>query len=143
MRGRSPFARVVSGIILAIASPRVAPSLANAYDVDRTDDTASATACTAAPDDCSLRGAIIAANANPGPDVLNLPAGTYTLSIAGIAENAAATGDLDTTDDLTIEGAAADTTIIDGGRHQGRCELVGDREGSRRTRREAHATHPA
>ena len=29
-----------------------------AIDVDRTDDTAAASACTAAPNDCSLRGAV-------------------------------------------------------------------------------------
>jgi hypothetical protein len=31
----------------------------NTFDVDRADDTAAATACTVAPNDCSLRGAII------------------------------------------------------------------------------------
>jgi hypothetical protein len=83
--------------------------------VDRTDDDATATACTSAPNDCSLRGAIIAANAHPGPDIINLPAGTYGLTLTGISEDAAATGDLDITDtsgELTLVGAGADTTII-------------------------------
>jgi hypothetical protein len=84
------------------------------YDVDRTDDTAAATACTAAANDCSLRGAIIAANANPGADTINLPAGTYALSILGAGEDNAATGDLDIRDDLTILGAGAATTTVDG-----------------------------
>ena len=35
-------------------------------DVDRTDDTAAASACTAAPNDCSLRGAVAFANAAGG-----------------------------------------------------------------------------
>ncbi|NIM52595.1 MAG: CSLREA domain-containing protein, partial [Gemmatimonadales bacterium] len=74
--------------------------------------------------DCSLREAITAANtdavvdtctAGSGTDTITVPAGTYTLSIAGTGEDAAATGDLDVTDDLTINGAGADSTIIDGG----------------------------
>ena len=42
-----------------------------------------------------------------------MPAGTYTLTIAGIGENGAATGDLDINGDLTITGEAAATTIVD------------------------------
>jgi CSLREA domain-containing protein len=64
---------------------------------------------------CSLRDAIIAANNNAGADVVTLPAGTYTLSIAGVNEDFAATGDLDIRDDLTINGAGAGTTVVDGG----------------------------
>ena len=52
------------------------------------------------------------ANALPGPDVINLPAGTYTLTIGGTGEDAAATGDLDITSELTISGAGAGTTIV-------------------------------
>lgn len=69
-------------------------------------------------DSCpTLRAAIIAANAQAGADTINLPSGTYTLSIAGAGEDLAATGDLDITDitgRLTIQGAGAATTIIDG-----------------------------
>jgi len=72
---------------------------------------------------CSLREAIHAANTNStvdacpagdGVDTILLPAGVYTLSIIGANENADATGDLDLTSDMTIHGAGADTTIIDG-----------------------------
>ncbi|MDH3362377.1 MAG: DUF11 domain-containing protein, partial [Gammaproteobacteria bacterium] len=42
------------------------------------------------------------------------PAGTYNLSITGTGENAAATGDLDISDTLTLTGAGAASTIIDG-----------------------------
>jgi hypothetical protein len=80
-------------------------------DVDRTDDTAAATACTAAPNDCSLRGAIIAANADVGvmPVTINLqPAATYNLTLTNAAqENGAATGDLDIVSanhEVTIDG---------------------------------------
>lgn len=90
------------------------PARAATFVVDRTDDTASATACTAAANDCSLRGAVIAANAASGADIITLPAGTYSLTVTGLDEDAAATGDLDVTGDLTLNGAGAKTTIIDG-----------------------------
>ncbi|HMJ86973.1 MAG TPA: choice-of-anchor Q domain-containing protein, partial [Vicinamibacterales bacterium] len=65
--------------------------------------------------DCSLREAINAANANPGSDVIVLPAGTYRLGIPGAGEDAGATGDLDITDTLAINGAGTADTIVDGG----------------------------
>ena len=63
----------------------------------------------------SLREAIIAANNTAGADDITLPAGTYTLTIAGQLEDAGATGDLDISDDLTITGAGAATTIVQAG----------------------------
>lgn len=62
----------------------------------------------------SLRSAIICANLTPGADVITLPAGTYMLTLTGPGEDAAATGDLDITEGLTINGAGAATTIING-----------------------------
>ena len=64
---------------------------------------------------CTLRDAVIAANAAAGADIITLPAGTYTLTIAGQNEDLAATGDLDITGALTINGAGQATTIVDGG----------------------------
>lgn len=72
--------------------------------------------------DCSLREAITAANddavvdacgAGSGADTIVVPAGLYDFAIAGAGEDAAATGDLDITEDLTLTGAGAATTIID------------------------------
>jgi len=86
-----------------------------AIDVDRTDDAAAASACTAAPNDCSLRGAVAFANVNPGTTI-NVPAGTYQLNISGAGEGFAgnnAIGDLDIRANNTIiAGAGAATTII-------------------------------
>src|SRR5437899_12921418 len=63
----------------------------------------------------SLREAVLAANTSVGvPDTINLPAGTYTLTLTGAAEDATATGDLDLWDDVTIQGAGTGTTIVDG-----------------------------
>src|SRR3990170_3213880 len=97
-------------LLLLLAGDR--PAAAANFAVTKTADTADG-ACI--PSDCSLREAIIAANASPGADTITLPAAIYILTIAGANEDAAATGDLDITGDLTINGAGAATTIIDGG----------------------------
>jgi hypothetical protein len=63
----------------------------------------------------SLREATIAANASVGvADTINVPAGTYVLTLTGAAEDAAATGDLDISGDMAIQGASAADTIVDG-----------------------------
>jgi len=95
---------------LALAAPLLA-----AITVDRTDDNASASACTAAPNDCSLRGAITFANLFPGTTV-SVPAGSYNLTISGAGEGFSGNnsiGDLDITGNNTsIVGAGAAVTII-------------------------------
>jgi CSLREA domain-containing protein len=63
----------------------------------------------------SLREAISAANARPGPDTIVLPAGVYRLSLAG-ADDANAAGDLDVHDSTVFRGAGAGATLIDGQR---------------------------
>jgi CSLREA domain-containing protein len=72
--------------------------------------------CATAGGVCTLRAAIQEANALAGPDVIKLKTGLYMLKIAGISENACATGDLDITDDLTITGTGAKKTFINGGK---------------------------
>jgi subtilisin family serine protease len=62
----------------------------------------------------TLRGAIRFANSHAGADTIRLGAGTYQLSLSGTGEDAAASGDLDITNDLTIIGAGADSTVISG-----------------------------
>ena len=62
----------------------------------------------------SLRSAIKAADAHGGANTIILPAGTFTLTIAGAGEDASATGDLDITRNLTIKGKSSASTIIDG-----------------------------
>ena len=71
--------------------------------------------CATAGSVCTLRAALQEANALAGDDTVIVPSGTYTLTIAGINENAAATGDLDLTSNITLTGAGAATTIINGG----------------------------
>ena len=121
MKTRAKTMRKLSLLLLAAmalaAVLAVPPAQADTtFVVDRADDDASATACTAAAaNDCSLRGAIMAANAASGADAVEVPAGNYTLTINGPREQASATGDLDITQSLTIEGAGAGSTTVAGG----------------------------
>ncbi len=65
-------------------------------------------------DPCSLRDAVIFANSKATTDTttITLPAGTYTLTIPGVGENFAATGDLDILRNVVINGAGASSTIV-------------------------------
>ncbi|MFH1426364.1 MAG: immunoglobulin-like domain-containing protein [Candidatus Kerfeldbacteria bacterium] len=105
-------AGVVSlGVVLVSASAAFA-ALPNptTFTVTKEADTADGT-CDS---DCSLREAVIAANANYGDDTIIVPAGTYDFAIAGRGEDAAATGDLDITDNLIIAGNSEGSTMISG-----------------------------
>lgn len=84
--------------MLILASTNVE---AATYTVTRADDPASATTCV--PDDCTLRAAIIAANANPGPDTI------------GFAVPTAAPGDVAAVTIATaLPPLVDDATTIDG-----------------------------
>lgn len=61
----------------------------------------------------SLRAAIQESNARSGAERIDLPAGTFFLTLSGINEDDALTGDLDIEGSLKIVGAGADQTIID------------------------------
>ena len=117
--------------IVALSDQDVSPSIvtlaAATLTVDRTDDPAgaaltAASACTAAANDCSLRGAVQFANnpVNAGSTIV-LGANTYTLSIngdrgcVGGGEPAATgntVGDLEIKQSTTITGAGAAQTMI-------------------------------
>ncbi len=104
-------ARHIFSLLIAVAALLSAQSgYAATFTVTKIADTNDGT-CDA---DCSLREAIIAANSNPGADDVTVPAGTYVLDLVGADEDASATGDLDIFDELTLTGAGADQTIIDG-----------------------------
>src|SRR5512135_538246 len=103
-------------VLALLAAPWPMPArraLADTFQVTKTADTRDGR-CDA---DCSLREAVIAANANPGSDTIDVPVGTYVLRLTGVGEDAAATGDLDITDtsgELRLTGGGPDETIIDG-----------------------------
>ena len=90
---------------LAAALLSASGASARTFDVTRTGDTAP-NGC--GQGGCTLREAIIAANARPGADEVELRSGrTYTLALAGSFEDAAATGDLDITGPLEIHASNA------------------------------------
>ena len=95
------------------------PAAAATFTVDSTVDAVDAAlgdgVCATVANECTLRAAIQEANQLGGSHTIVLPAGTYTLDIVGPGEDAAATGDLDVTADITIEGAGAVSTIVEAG----------------------------
>jgi CSLREA domain-containing protein len=107
-QGRLVIAWVLALGMLAVVPPRAA--LAATFTVTKTADTNDGT-CDA---DCSLREAIRAANAAAGADTISIPAGTFTLTLAG-SDDTANLGDLDVTGPLTISGAGQASTIIQAG----------------------------
>jgi CSLREA domain-containing protein len=111
---------ILAGAFAALIS---VPARANTFVVTTTADGNNG-ACTVPL--CTLRDAVIAANANAGADIITLPAGTYNLTIAGLNENNAATGDLDIKGDLTINGTGSATTIIDGGALDRVFDIIGN-----------------
>jgi len=121
---KRPFIAVVRILIflalLPIALIPQTPVYAATIIVDTTDDELNADT------DCSLREAIEAANTNaavsgcdPGSavvvDVIQVPAGVYTLDLTGTGDDANARGDLDILQSVTINGAGSGTTIIENG----------------------------
>lgn len=106
---------LILGAVLASASPGYAATFTVDSTIDAVDVTPGDGICATAGAVCTLRAAIQEANALAGTDTINLPAGTYTLTIAGANENAGATGDLDITSTIVIAGAGADVTTVNAG----------------------------
>lgn len=111
MRTSYPIPFLAAVLLLSLAAA-VPPVQAAVFIPTRLTDGADG-ACDA---DCSLREAILAANAADGPDFIVLNPGTYVLSLAGSGEELGATGDLDVREDLAIVGRDAGSTVIDANR---------------------------
>ena len=113
--------RLVAVLLLAMAFAAVlaaglaSPAQAADFTVTKTEDTNDG-ACDS---DCSLREAIKATNDAPGADMVTVPDGTYTLTLGPNDGNQAfpdiTRGDLDITDDLSIQGASQSGTIVQAG----------------------------
>ena len=110
----SSFVLILS-LLLAQFGLRQARAAANFLVNSTTDavDLVRDGACATATGDCTLRAAVQEANWVSGADTITVPAGTYTLTLAGAFEDEAATGDLDITESVTINGAGMASTIID------------------------------
>jgi len=113
---------VLVGLALALSLLLVQPApdaLAATFTVSSTLDEPDASPgdgqCRSAPSSaCTLRAAVMEANGQGGSHTITLPAGTFKLTIAGANEDGGATGDLDILANLTIQGAGAGSTIVDG-----------------------------
>jgi CSLREA domain-containing protein len=130
MKSKSKMPKVFVGSLILIAlvlllSPRPGGAQTAIFIVNSTADSVDANpgdgVCADGSGVCTLRAAIMEANALPGadtiafaPSVFNAPK-TITLSIPGGNEEFNVTGDLDINSDLTITGAGANMIIIDGG----------------------------
>ncbi len=108
--------------VVLLTAEFLAPAAADTAAAITVDTTADAIDTSG---DCSLREAILAANADTpvdgcaagnGRDIVILPAGTFTFAEAGRNEEFAWTGDLDILDDISIIGAGFADTIIDADR---------------------------
>lgn len=75
---------------------------------------------------CTLRAAIIKANHYPGGGVtINVPMGTYTLTIAPDIPDNEFDGDLNITNTMTINGVSAASTIINANHISTACSMWG------------------
>jgi CSLREA domain-containing protein len=103
-------------LLAAVGRPAAGATLTVNNTADATDAAPGDGVCETAAGNhiCTLRAAVQESNALTGTDTIIVPAGFYLLTIAGQNEDAAASGDLDLRDDVTISGAGAAETIIDG-----------------------------
>ncbi len=103
----------VKMILLAVLTSLVLTASAQAatYTVDRTDD-ATVQTCTAAANDCTLRGAIEAANATAADDIINFDATIFnvarTITLSGTQLT------LNNNGTLTINGTGANLLTVSG-----------------------------
>ncbi len=83
--------------------------------VTKTADTYDPSGCAGTgTGSCSLRDAVVYANSHAGT-AISVPAGLYKLTIPPSGSDDDTTGDLDLYKDMTINGAGAGVTTIDGG----------------------------
>lgn len=68
---------------------------------------------------CTLRAAIQEANALAGRDRIEIPAGTYEITVARRGSNGADSGDFDITGPVTVVGAGAGKTTVGAGQRPG------------------------
>ena len=109
---------VAAGSVTDIGDQALAPATPLAMVVDTADDARDAVPGDRTCDDgsgrCPLRAAIDESNADPAADTVTIEPGIDpVLSLAGAAEDANATGDLDSRGDLTVHGNGA--TVDAGG----------------------------
>ena len=75
---------------------------------------------------CTLRAAVMEANALPGADTIVIEKGTYKLRESGEPENFAVSGDLDILEAVLIRGEEESATIVDANGLNSAFELISD-----------------
>ena len=125
MPGKRLGPSAASAIFVAVLMPALLllllwgalPARAAAFTVDDTADTHDADLddglCADADGACTLRAAVEQTNALEGHDTIVVPAGVYTLTLAGAGDDDNGGGDLDVLGNLTLTGAGAEATVID------------------------------
>lgn len=111
---------VLLGTLALYGAPQVAAAPEQSFTVNSTDDDndrnpgdGKCDASLLPGDKCTLRAAVMEANALSGTDTISIPAGTYTLTRRGY-DDFASVGDLDIRASVNLIGASAVSTVIDG-----------------------------
>jgi len=93
-------------IIFSFCHSALAATFVVNSNLDAVDDSPGDGQCFVGPQLCTLRAAIMEANALSGADVIEIATtGPFHLTLTGTAEDACLSGDLDITEDLTITSA--------------------------------------
>lgn len=118
---RGGWAVALAGVVAAAPLPACFPLSGDPgyFVVNSTSDLVDAVpgdgVCATSPRGrtCTLRAAIQESNALPGANSVELPAGTFALTLAEPPDGSIGGGDLDTTDSVQIVGVGSASTIID------------------------------
>ena len=108
------FTAIIGGVLL---SPGAGAN--TTFSVNSTADTVDSNpgngVCATSSGVCTLRAAIQEANALPGADTIQIPAGTFEIQVPIANEDLPSSGDFDIHSPMTIDGAGAGVTIVDAG----------------------------
>ena len=109
---------LAAAVTLSVAAPTAQAAVINVApgSPDAPDPAPNNGICESSVGVCTLRAAIQTANGGAGADTVQVPAGTFTLTVAPAGDDTSVSGDLDITDSATtVQGAGARATVISGG----------------------------
>jgi CSLREA domain-containing protein len=118
MHRRTALLLLLAALIVAPWAGPIRPASAAGFTVNSTNDEPDASPgdgiCASTPSGaCTLRAAIMEANALPGPDSISVPPGMYDLRLRATPQpDTDAANDLDITSEVTITAASAGSTSI-------------------------------
>jgi cysteine-rich repeat protein/predicted outer membrane repeat protein len=103
-----------AALLAALSSATSAATFIVDSPLDEVDAVPGDGACQTLSGTCTLRAGVQEANALVGADTIEVPAGTYVLTIPEGPVQDGSSGDLNVNEGLTVTGAGAASTIIDG-----------------------------